>query len=64
MSVLPDNIDAWPRKYRELYEERAAIIEFQGNMSRTDAEFRAECDIRKQKIAEQTKEQQRELCRK
>jgi len=45
---LPAKITAWPSKWRELYEERAALIEFQANLSRQTAEFRAEQDIRKQ----------------
>lgn len=44
---LPANIAAWPKKWRELYEERAALIEFQANLSRSTAEFRAQLDIRK-----------------
>jgi hypothetical protein len=44
---LPSNIAAWPPKWRELYEERAGIIEFQANLKRETAEFRAEQDIRK-----------------
>lgn len=47
--TLPPNIAAWPKKWRELYEERAGIMEFQsvGTMSRQVAEIRAEQDIRK-----------------
>lgn len=44
---LPLQIAAWPARYRELYEERAAIIEFMSNVSRQTAEFRAQQDIRK-----------------
>lgn len=44
---LPPNRAAWPKKWRELFEERAGIIEFMGNLSRQTAEFRAEQDIRK-----------------
>ena len=45
---LPPNRAAWPTKWRELFEERAALIEYQANLSRETAEFRAEIDIRKQ----------------
>lgn len=45
---LPANVAAWPARWRELYEERAGIIEFQANVSRGTAEIRAEEDIRKQ----------------
>jgi hypothetical protein len=45
---LPAQIAAWPPRYRELYEERAALIEFMANLSRQTAEFRAQEDIRKQ----------------
>jgi len=44
---LPLSITAWPAYYRELYEERAAIMEFQGNLSRQTAEFRAAEDVRR-----------------
>jgi hypothetical protein len=44
---LPLNISAWPAPWRELWEERAAIMEYQGNLSRPTAEFRAAEDIRK-----------------
>lgn len=45
---LPPDRRAWPERYRELFEERAGIIEFMSNLSRSTAEFRAEEDIRKQ----------------
>ncbi len=44
---LPLKVADWPARWRELYEERAALIEFQANLSRDTAEFRAEEDIRK-----------------
>jgi hypothetical protein len=44
---LPPNRARWDRKWLELFEERAAIIEFMGNLSRETAEYRAEQDIRK-----------------
>lgn len=40
--ILPANRAAWPALYREKWEERAAIIEFCGNLSRFTAEVRAE----------------------
>lgn len=54
---LPPNRAAWPKKWRELFEERAGIIEFMSNLSRFTAEFRAEIDIRKQAAAEKREEQ-------
>jgi hypothetical protein len=45
---LPPNRAAWPARWKELFEERAALIEYQANLSRETAEFRAEIDIRKQ----------------
>lgn len=44
---LPADRNRWPAAYRELFEERAGIIEFMGNLSRATAEFRAEQEIRK-----------------
>jgi len=44
---LPPNRAAWPKKWRELFEERAGIIEFQGRFPREMAERLAEQDIRK-----------------
>jgi hypothetical protein len=49
---LPPNPAAWPKRWRELYEERAGIIEFQANLSRETAEFRAQMDVRKQAAEE------------
>jgi hypothetical protein len=53
---LPPNRAAWPARYREFFEERAAIIEFMGNLSRQTAEFRAEQDIRKLAATEKRQE--------
>ena len=53
---LPANPSAWPARYRELYEERAGIIEFMSNVSRATAEFRAQQDIRKLAAQEKPKE--------
>lgn len=53
---LPPNRAAWPRIWQERFEERAAIIEYMGNLSRETAEFRAEQDIRKQAAREPQKE--------
>lgn len=50
---LPLKVADWPSLWRERFEERAAIIEFMGNLSRFTAEFRAEQDIRKLAKAEQ-----------
>jgi hypothetical protein len=53
---LPATVAAWPARYRELYEERAALIEFMANLSRPTAEFRAEQDIRKIAATEKREE--------
>jgi hypothetical protein len=45
---LPEQITAWPPAWREVFEERAGIIEYQANVSRFTAEFRAEEQVRKQ----------------
>ena len=45
---LPKEIAAWPPAWREVFEERAGIIEYLGNVSRFTAEFRAEEQVRKQ----------------
>ena len=44
---LPLKRDRWPADWLQLFEERAGIIEFCGNVSRLTAEARAEADIRK-----------------
>jgi len=44
---LPAQIDRWPNRWRELYEELDGIIEFQANVTRGTAEIRAEQDVRK-----------------
>ena len=53
---LPLSRAAWPAHYRELFEERAAIMEYQANLSREIAEFRAEQDVRKQAATEKREE--------
>jgi hypothetical protein len=44
---LPPNRARWDRRWLELFEERAGIIEFMSNVSRETAEFRAEADVRR-----------------
>jgi hypothetical protein len=39
---LPVAIDDWPQEYREAYEEKAAVMEFEAGMDRTVAEKRSE----------------------
>jgi hypothetical protein len=46
--ILPPSIADWPALWRERYEERAAIMELEGNRTRNDAELFAEYDIRQQ----------------
>jgi hypothetical protein len=45
---LPLNRNRWPSWATELFEERAGLMEFSGNMSRETAELRAEQDVRHQ----------------
>ena len=45
--TLPRSISDWPDTWKELWTERAAIMEFQGNLPRLNAEREAEYDIRK-----------------
>lgn len=49
---LPPNRAAWPAKWREAFEERAGIMEFDANLSRFTAETRAEMEVRKQAAQE------------
>lgn len=44
---LPLTRDRWPARWRELFEERAGMMEFQANLSREVAEMMAERDIRR-----------------
>jgi hypothetical protein len=45
-SSLPPVVADWPPVWREAFEERAAIMEFDGGLSRVEAERRAEACIR------------------
>lgn len=45
--TLPPKIQDWPTEWRELWVERAGIMEFEGKWSRETAEWMAERDIRK-----------------
>lgn len=53
---LPARIADWPKRWRDLYEERAALIEYQANLLRSTAEFRAEQDIRRVAAREKREE--------
>jgi hypothetical protein len=44
---LPQKVSDWPAEWRELWAERAAIMEYEGRLSRFTAEIRAEQDVRK-----------------
>ena len=48
MTKLPLNLKDWPLIWKEMYEERAGIIEMQARLPREQAERLAEIDIRKQ----------------
>ena len=45
---LPAKIADWGDEWKQLFFERAGIIEYMANVSRFTAEIRAEQDIRKQ----------------
>ncbi len=47
LRVLPQKISDWPPIWRELWAERAGIMEFEGGLRRFTAEYRAEQDVRK-----------------
>ena len=44
--VLPDDVNDWPEDWQHEYEERAAIMEYDGNLSRQEAEQWAEVIVR------------------
>ena len=39
---LPAKIDDWPEYWRDLYEERAGIMEYDAHMDKVEAERKAE----------------------
>jgi hypothetical protein len=43
---LPRAVRAWPVNERELFEERAGVMEFDGGLARPDAELFAEARVR------------------
>ncbi len=43
---LPDVLADWPDEWREVFEERAAIMEYDGGLSQVDATARAEGIVR------------------
>jgi hypothetical protein len=44
---LPKFIYDWPVEWKDLWAERAAIMEHEGKMSKSEAEKEAEDDIRR-----------------
>ena len=44
--MLPKSIDEWPEYWRELYKERAGIMEYDGGIDRVTAEREAETLVR------------------
>ena len=40
-ATLPEEVADWPSGLQEAYQERAAIMEFDGNLSREEAEQQA-----------------------
>jgi hypothetical protein len=47
LTQLPDRIEDWPEELLEQFRERAAIMEYEGGLSRQGAEKEAEQLIRK-----------------
>jgi hypothetical protein len=45
--TLPKDRKHWPAEFYELWAERAGILEYGANMTRTTAEQLADADIRK-----------------
>jgi len=43
---LPSDISNWPEHWREEFEERAAIMEYDGGLPRLEAEKKAETIVR------------------
>ena len=58
---LPTFLYRWPAYWQELWAERAAIMEFEGGMTREQAEKKAEEDIRWQAMGEKRPVQQEDL---
>lgn len=50
---LPSDISDWPEYWKEAYEERAAILEYVGGLSREEAEKQSEERQRKSKLLPQ-----------
>jgi len=49
--ALPGDIAEWPADAREHFEERAAIMEYDGGLPRVEAERLAEAEVRMAKAA-------------
>jgi hypothetical protein len=45
---LPAQIAQWPAAWREVFEERAGIMQFDARLSRDQAELLAESEVRRQ----------------
>jgi len=45
--ILSSDVGLWPKLYRELFEERAALMTFDGGLPKHEAELVAESDIRR-----------------
>ena len=43
---LPEDLGSWPDEWREVFEERAAVMEFDGGLPRAAAEREAEVRVR------------------
>lgn len=61
MRDLAPVVDRWPEAARVRFEERAAIREFDGGMTRAQAEREAEQDVRRAWKAAQDQHRRREM---
>lgn len=47
MTILPQNVRDWPDIWRDRYEERAAVLQYEAKFTRYVAEKLAEQDTRR-----------------
>lgn len=52
MGTFKDEIRHWPARYRDAFEERAGILEYEAGEMRAKAEFLAYRDTKKQMEAD------------
>ena len=44
--LIPDHVDDWPPEYQELFDDQASYMEMIGGVERSEAERRAEKNMR------------------